>query len=315
MMSSFFLGSYATFNNSPWDRHLESKYYLGLKKLPFLQGLEIPFTGSLHPHDDEWFLKNISPDWNFVMTCLPGLMDRLAHRPAFGLASDDESGRLEAMEFYKLAFEAVMKLNHHLGRSVVKAIEIHSGPTRSDNVTSSMDSFKKSLKTLSEWDWKDCQVIVEHCDAYVAGQKSAKGFMNIKDEIKAILEVNENSKKPIKMLINWGRSVLEGRSASTVLEHLHLVKKAELLEGLIFSGCTKEENPWGIWKDNHVPPAPLAQKSLMTRESMKACFEIADPKVLKILGLKVTNEPGIKNVESSISLNGSALKILEDCLS
>ena len=313
-MSSFFLGSYATLNNSPWDSGLESEYYLGLKSIPLLQGLEIPFTGKLHPHDDAWFLKNISPDWNFVITCLPGIMDRLAHHPTIGLASDDESGRLEAIEFYRLAHEAVLKLNDHLGRSAVKAIEIHSGPTRSGNVTSSIESFKQSLETLSSWDWKACRVLVEHCDAYVHGQKSAKGFMSLEDEIKVISEVNESTSRPIKMLINWGRSVLEGRSVSTVLEHLHLVKKAELLEGLIFSGCTNEENPWGIWKDNHVPPAPLAEKSLMTKESMEACLEMAEVKDLKVLGLKVTNEPGMKNVESSVSLNLRALELLKGCL-
>jgi len=311
---SFFLGAYATSPNSKvWNAQVEAEYYQALKKSPYICGLEHPFVGTLHPSDDAWFLDHIKPEWDYVFTCIPGLMGRLEKNPHFGLASDHERGRLDSIDFYRSAFHAVEKLNAHLGRQSVRAIQVHSGPSRKNNISSSQDSFVKSLQTISQWDWKDCRILVEHCDAYKETQTPAKGFLRLKEEIAALEFLNQTMSQPVKILINWGRSVLEGRSTQTVLDHLNMVKDAGLLEGIIFSGVTNEDNPWGIWKDSHVPPAPFAGKSLLTKNEIQACFEIVNPKSLSILGLKITSEPEIFNLERSVQLNLDSLDLLYLC--
>ena len=312
---SFFLGAYATSPNSKiWNAQLEAEYYQALKKSPYICGLEHPFVGTLHPKDDAWFLNHIKPEWDYVFTCIPGLMGKLMENPHFGLASDDEKGRLEALDFYRKAFDAVEQLNAHLGRQSVRAIQIHSGPSRKNNIVSSQASFVKSLQTLSQWNWKDCRILVEHCDEYKTSQTPAKGFLSLSEEIEALNLVNLNLNQPIKLLINWGRSVLEGRSTQTALDHLKKAKDAGLLAGLIFSGVANEDNPWGVWKDSHAPPAPLAEKSLLTNKEIQACFEIADSISLRILGLKITSEPEINDLERSVQLNLDGLKLLHLCI-
>ncbi|MEI8648546.1 DUF4862 family protein [Paraglaciecola sp. Hal342] len=83
---NYFVGSYAT---SPawehWDAEAEHAYFAQLKTFKNIQGLEHPFTGKLHPHDDDWFIANVSPDWKFVFTCVPGTMGALGKNPTLVL--------------------------------------------------------------------------------------------------------------------------------------------------------------------------------------------------------------------------------------
>ena len=88
------VGAYAASPASAaWKEAEEKAFYDGLKAMPGVRGLEVPFTGALHPHDEAWLLGAVKKDWDFVVTCIPGTMQTLMKDKAFGLASDDVAGR------------------------------------------------------------------------------------------------------------------------------------------------------------------------------------------------------------------------------
>ncbi|MCF2950078.1 DUF4862 family protein [Paraglaciecola aquimarina] len=305
----YFVGAYAT---SPcalgWDPELESSYYQELKKLPNVKGLEHPFTGKLHSNDDEWFLQNLDPNWQYLFTCVPGNMNALGQNPNFGIASDDEAGRQEALSFMQKACEAITKLNGHLGRQAVQAIEIQTAPDRS-KARGSIVALEKSLKTMLQWDWQGAQLVIEHCDTLVKDQVPAKGFLTIEDEISVVREVNATisnpDQKPVGMIVNWGRSVIETRNTQGAIEHIQLLKDNQLLSGLMFSGVSDQETEYVAWADTHMPPAPNdklqagATDSLMTEQemhaSLAACGEV--PSIVGIkLGIRPKSMPMLERV-------------------
>lgn len=317
---SYFVGAYASSPNvSGWDAQLESRFYQALKGLSNLSGLEHPFVGKLHPHDDEWFLANIDPNWNYVFTCVPGIMAAKAKNPVFGIASDDEDGRQQSLVFLEEARLAVIKLNSHLGRQAVKAIQIQTSPSR-NVASSSIVSLKRSLETISGWDWRGAKLVVEHCDAFIEGQAPAKGFLNLEEEIETIKMVNTECQANIGININWGRSVIESRSCEGAIEHIRVAKENGLLSGLMFSGVSDQNTEYGVWSDTHMPPAKYsggvmgADGSLMTEAEMAKCFDSCDVGLLDFVGVKIGIRPHDTSLEDRVSYNRDALTILDRIL-
>lgn len=315
---SYYVGAYAS---SPctagWDPELEASYYNELKALSNVKGLEHPFFGeSLHAHDDEWFLNNISPDWDFVFTCVPGTMGNMGKNPDFGIASDDEAGRKSALEFLGKARDAVEKLNKHAGRQAVQAVEIQTAPNQS-KAKSSAASLQKSLEELAGWDWQGARLVIEHCDANVEGHTPAKGFLPLSDEIKAIKAVNEAQNADLGIVINWGRSVIETRSEDGAVDHIQQAKDAGLLAGVMFSGVSAEETAYGTWADTHMPAAPAeggkigAEGSLMSEAQIHKCVKAADAKSLPVLGVKIGIRPKDESVENRVAYNREVLAMIE----
>lgn len=302
---TFYLGAYAASPNvSGWDPLLETAYYQRLQQLPKLTGLEHPFVGRLHPYDDEWFLANIDPNWDYVFTTIPGVMNALAVNPQFGLASTDEQGRQAAIDFMRQAHQAIAKLNQHLGRQAVTAIMLHSAPARQHS-SGSAAAFKSSLMTLLSWDWFGASLLVEHCDALIPGQQPAKGFLSLDDELAVLAELNVLIKpaKPLGMVINWGRSVLETRQADGALLHLQAAKKQGLLKGLMFSGVSDQATAYGAWRDSHQPVKSSNNikfgepGSWLTEQAVMQCLTLCNDVDLSILGLKI----GIRPVSASLA--------------
>lgn len=65
----YFAAAYATTPcSSHWSQNAEEAFYQGLKEIPSLRGLEVPFTGVLHPHDQDWLINALAPDWDVVLT-------------------------------------------------------------------------------------------------------------------------------------------------------------------------------------------------------------------------------------------------------
>jgi hypothetical protein len=240
-----------------WQPDLEIAYYNGLKKNPNIRGLEHPIYGNLHRDDDEWFLENIDPEWDFVFTCIPGVMNSMQNDPSFGLASNNPEGRARAIAFHARVLTALQKLNARLGRKCVIAVQIHSAPIRRSMIDSSPKAFSQSLQELSSWNWQGAQLVVEHCDAFIPNQHvPEKGFLTLDEEIMAINNSNRDSNSKVGLMVNWARSAIEGRSAETPVEHIQQIRRAGLLRGLIFSGCTDQESEYGVWRDKHMPPTP-----------------------------------------------------------
>jgi len=315
----YFLGAYAASPNvSGWDPELETAYYQQLKTFSNIQGLEHPFIGRLHAQDDNWFLANIDPAWNYVFTTIPGVMNALANNPLFGLASADEAGRLAAIDFMQQANQAIAKLNQHLGRQAVTAIMLHSAPAQ-HKATGSAKAFKASLETLLSWNWHGARLLLEHCDALIPEQKPSKGFLSLQDELAVLAEVNQQlaPSQPLSMVINWGRSVLETRQPAGALAHLQAAKAQGLLSGLMFSGISDKATAYGAWQDSHQPAKsseliPFGEPdSWLTEQAIQQCLDVCADTKLAVLGLKIGIRPLSASLEERINYLRAQLAILD----
>ena len=126
--------------------------------------------------------------------------------------------------------------------------------------------------------------MIEHCDKYVEGQKPEKGFLSIEDEIALCGSAG------IGLTVNWGRSVVEGRTPETAVAHVEAAAKAGVLSGLMFSGAGPEETQYGYgWIDGHLPMNPDEPTSLMDAAAIKAAVRAAgtQERPLDYLGAKV----------------------------
>lgn len=314
----YIIGAYAIAPSSvAWDKEQETKFYQQLKALKNIQGLEHPFVGQLHTHDDNWFLENIDPNWQFVFTSIPGVMANLNKNPHFGIASTNEEGRLAAISFYQQALQAITKLNNHLNKQAVSHIKIHTAPTITADSHSSIEALKSSLAILQSWDWQGAKLIIEHCDAYIKGKTPQKGFMLLADEIKAIKEINAEHGCAIGLSINWGRSAIETRSTEGPLQHIKQAYLSGLLKGVIFSGASDLESPYGQWKDSHMPHeqtlnvSSYAKGSLLTVNEMKRSLGQCSVDQLDFIGGKIAIRPNEASAVERISYITSLMTLLD----
>jgi hypothetical protein len=304
-----------------WNIEKETQFMKDLRALPGVGGLEIGFYGSLHRFDTEWFLGQLRPDWEYVITCLPGTMDRVNANPEFGLASVSEAGRKSAFEFAARARESVVQLNRFVGRPVVKSVLVHSAPSRGkEAMRSNRQTFLDSLRELRSWDWDGAELMVEHCDRWHPDRESIKGFLSLEDEIWAVHQSQPGAKTELGVVINWGRSALEGRSTKTPIEHLRLVRKEKLPLGLFFSGTTVDHPIYGAWLDKHTPfekaygAQYYTEGSLMTSSEVKACLRESDWKHLRCLGFKIMPLPKDLPIHEKIGFIRDSILTLDGCI-
>lgn len=300
-----------------WNEAGEKALYDGLKALPGVRGLEVPFTGKLHRHDETWLFANIDKRWDFVVTLIPGTMGTLQQDKAFGLASDDAAGRKAAIDFARQALEAVGRLNAAAGRNAVIAVEVQSAPTQgAAGGKGSAAAFADSLAEIAGWDWQSARIVIEHCDAFRPGHPPTKGFLTLDNELQAIAKANRSAKQPIGVSINWGRSVLETYRTETAIEHIKKARNAGALSGLMFSGASGAKTPYGAWEDSHMPQAPApgianaAEGSLLTEAEIKASLAAAGPK-LDFVGAKIAVRPVDAPVATRLGLIGDLMKLID----
>lgn len=314
----YMIGAYATAPSTQlWDKELETIYYQELKSQYKIIGLEHPFVGRLHPFDDEWFLKNIDCNWQFIFTSIPGVMGQLARDPHFGIASTNEAGRQSALAFYQKAQQAIVKLNSYLKKEAVSHVKIHTAPKITTHTQSSIQALITSLETMQSWNWYGAKLVIEHCDAYIPGQEAEKGFMRLEDEIKAVKQVNSKLNSDIGISINWGRSAIEARNTNGPLQHIKQAYLNGVLKGIIFSGTSDVDGPYGQWKDTHMPPAQAlflpcyAENSLLTMEQMKKSIQQCDYQQLDYIGAKISLSPNEASVAQRIAYIKSITALLD----
>jgi hypothetical protein len=315
----YIVGAYAT---SPaatsWDAAAETAYFDGLKRIPSLRGLEVPFNGKLHAFDEAWLLAHVDPAWDFVVTCIPGTMQTLQKDAEFGLASATERGRRAALDFAEAARQSVIRLNRHLGRKAVIAVELHSAPSLGKSgIASSTAQFARSLAEIAGWDWQGARLAIEHCDAFQPGRQAIKGFLELDAEIDAVKEANAKGGSPVGFAVNWGRSVLETRAAGRAIDHIARLREAGLLSGLIFSGCGGADGPYGVWQDTHMPHAPApgiefaAEGSALTEAEIGKSLRAAKVDSLAFLGVKLGARPASLSIEARVGLSRDLLKLID----
>jgi hypothetical protein len=292
---------------SPWDRGAEGALFDGLGRLE-LAGLELPFYGSLHAHDDAWLIGRLRPEWRYILTLLPGTMNRLKDDKDFGLASKDQDGRRRAIDFAETARREIERLHDALGRKAVAAVALHSAPRAADGgARSSPEAFAASLTELRGRDWDGAELLVEHCDAARPSRAPDKDFLRVEDECAAI--GLSSGPAPARIMINWGRSAIEARSADGPREHLRRARGAGLLAGLSFSGATPDHPDYGAWKDSHAPFSTSCPASILTPAAAKAALKEAGG--LAYLGLKIQPLPASLGVPERLAMIRAGLDALK----
>ena len=274
------LGTYAL----AWGRSAAEHAQVvdAVAKESLVDGLEVPWTGSPAMPDLVDVLRTSRLDWQVVITCLPRTLAQLAPRPRFGLASPDPDGRQAALTDAASLRSAVASLNDAVGRSAVSAIEVHSAPAPQD-APSARTALARSFDTITGWDWDGAQILLEHVDAKVPDHVPSKGFLSLEDEI----DVVSGGSLPVGVLINWGRSAIELRSAAHVVDHVAMARESGVLRGLIFSGASPVATDYGEpWADQHLPPSSYEKDSLLTAEMMDAALRVAGP--VEYTGVKMS---------------------------
>ena len=211
-------------------------------------------------------------------------------------------------------------MNDKYGRRSIIAVQISTSPSIGQkNISSSIDSFLKSLDQIMSWDWEGAKIVIEHCDRFIPSQSFEKGFMSIEDEVKALSKISSNY--DIGITINWARSAIEGRSPNMPIEHLEIAFKNNLLSGLIFSGTSNNDELYGEWKDTHMPFAQsynskyYEYNSLLTLHNIKQTLACIDIKKLDYLGVKLLSMPIDRpDIDRRVGVNIDAISILNQAL-
>lgn len=274
---NFTLSAYNAIPADETQRHL---YYQKLARFDWIDGLELSFGGSVvWP---EGFDVN-RPLPNNLVTMVGHNMTRVAESPNFGLASPDEDGRRRAIDDHRVALDEIAALKRTT--QPVRAVEVHSAPTK----TASKQAYLESLRELASWDWEGTQIWLEHCDAFVAGQTPAKGYLPLADEIAVLNELGDDR---FGLVINWARSAIEGRSAQTALDHVRQAATSGWLRHVGIAGTAAEASDYGVaWADAHVPIAGTGaapDSAILTKEAVRDALAAAGEVTV---GLKFTLQP------------------------
>ncbi len=304
------LGAYAMAPADPADQEW---FYAGVELLG-VAGLELPLLpeSALSP-DLAWIERHARPAWDLLVTCIPTVMGRLGSAPGYGLASNDEAGRQQALADVARARELAQRLADQHGRRRVVAIQVHSAPGPAGG---SPDALARSLEQILRWDLAGARVLVEHCDTVIPGQTAAKGFLSIQDEIAAIVAAGTGSGASTAGLsINWGRSALEGRCTQTPVGHVRAAAAAGVLGAVVFSGAADSPTSWGPpWSDTHIPPrgrAPglaASSGSLLSHREITATLRAAGD--VPLLAVKVSVRPDSANVPTRLAVARAALDLV-----
>ncbi|RYV49715.1 DUF4862 family protein [Pengzhenrongella frigida] len=307
------LGAYAM---APAEPAAEEAFYAGVADLG-VGGLELPLPLPGAPVlEPSWFTRNVRPEWDLLVTCIPTVMGRLGSAPGYGLAATDETERGRALADVARARDLALLLAEQHGRRRVVGIQVHSAPGPG---AGSQDALTRSLAEILTWDLAGAELLVEHCDAHVAGQVASKGFWSLEDEIAAVRAVDAGDDGAgvarLGLSINWGRSAIEGRDARTAVDHVQAAAAAGLLRALVFSGASDTATPWGpAWGDAHIPPRgddlalALSSGSLLGPDQIVATLRAAGD--VPRLAVKVSVRPKDADVPTRLAVARAALAAL-----
>jgi len=257
----------AGYTAAPAEAVAAAAYYDVLLQVPEADGLEFAWNGAPTPAQLAPVLSRIPRAWTITLNDIPATWRASVQQPTFGLASPDESGRKAAIAMVREVHAGIRAMNDNAGRNIVLATEFHCAPGFDNRVVDGdANAFKRSLDEMSTMDWEGCSVMIEHCDAFLPGQKPAKGFLRLHDEI-AVLKGLAGA--PIGLSLNWGRSLIEVRDAERVMDHVVQAAGAGVLKAFTFSGTAGSDNVYGsAWADSHLPFADTTDRAFAEPASM-----------------------------------------------
>jgi hypothetical protein len=307
-----------------WDKSLEKEFFKKFNEIDNVRGLEIPFWGdSLHPNDDDYFLSLLKPEWEHVITCVPGTVKELELDPWFGLASLKEKSRKNAIEFVNSACHATGKLANHFEKNCVIAVELTSSPkTLPNSIKGDVEKLYESLLEISKWDWRGAKLVIEHCDSYSEENKEPqKGFLSLNDELQVIKRLNEEQKVQFGLTINWGRSAIEGKKIDEPENHIEYASNCGVLSGVMFSGVSaNEDSLYGAWRDQHTPPPKafdiqhFEESSLMSYDNIRNTINSLEIEDIDYIGIKLLPLPADLPVSYRIGINNDAITLIRKAI-
>ena len=241
----------------------------------FYSSLEVPFLeNNFNFYGNKFLLKYLIKFKKNIITTLPHTMIRLSKNKKYGLASNDEESRKEAVNSIKYIFKSAEKLNDLSGKKIFQGISLCSAPKIYKDSISSELQLIKSIEEIKKFNICKLDLLIEHCDAYYKKKKFIqKGFLTIEREMKL-------SKYGIKFILNWARSAIDGLSNNTPNIHIRKLKKDNLLYGFFFSGTSKKnKDAYGKWTDLHQPPSFKnnyfsCKNSLLTENEFKKTLKL-----------------------------------------
>lgn len=312
---SYYISAYATSPSSNrWAPTLEASFFEALAENPEVLGIEHPYLLSSERYPLDWLLENIPNHWSIIITALPQSMNEMKNHPYFGLASQNEEGRLQALGLMQKVSQYIQTLNDAFGRQIVKALHFHSLPrNHQEALRGSQVGLKRSLDKMQRFDWQGIQLNLEHCDAYSPNQPADKGFLPLEEELNVLTTLGNYG-----IVLNWARSAIEERSTKTPLKHIEMAQKAGLLKGFFFSGCTDIlGNHYGFWKDTHMPPKNFIEgdflpvDSLLDKAAIKSTLHaLANEEKAFYYGIKVADCSQSNEVAKKIGLNLETIKAI-----
>ncbi|GAA1001433.1 DUF4862 family protein [Subtercola frigoramans] len=274
------------------DTQLQHKWYKRLRDDPRIGGLELAFAaGCLHAQGNAALAGLLDPAWRNSVSLMPFTLARNGLDPAYGLASLDDSARRAAVDDVRSAFETISAFRHDHGDGSITSVGLQSAP-RADR--SSPDSLRESLSEITAWNWDGVGLLLEHSDALRPGQKPEKGYLDFDAEWQIIHELNRSG-APVRHLLNWGRSAIEGRSDATPLAHL--AEAGSQLGAYAFSGASGSTSARSVeWQDVHLGLARDEPVSLLDEKHIRDVIR-ALPNDLSYLGVKVGAGAGTAGVD------------------
>ncbi|QWT24724.1 DUF4862 family protein [Subtercola sp. PAMC28395] len=269
-MTQIVVGAYAAAPPRLFERvSEEAEWYALLRTEQLVGGLELAFDKTLHHGGMTHLASLLHPEWSSVVTAIPGTGRALITDPEYGLASDDEEGRLRAMTDIARLHREVTELSGILGERSIRAVQLHSAPNAL-RAASSARSFAQSLGEIASWSWGRTMLMVEHCDAPAPDHVAEKGFLQLADEIEAVREASAHSLTGLGHTINWARSAIETRSADSPERHLAELSKTTAPVAIMFSGVSADVTPYGgAFADSHLPVAEAEPSSLLTTQTIE----------------------------------------------
>lgn len=279
----------------------EIELYELLESCGGVNGLELPWTGSIAGRDPAWLVKYLPPAWTSVVTSIPDTMAKVARNRFFGLASRNEEGRQSALEQARAIYGAVTSINDAAGRLAIGGIELHSAPGGGE-VASSAEALRRSIVEITSWEWGNTRILMEHVDAHSDVVTPAKGFLSLESEIEIAQDLD------VGLVLNWARSAIELRSADRVVEHVVLTRDAGVLEGLFFSGVADD------WIDCHLPFREECgvrgdPESLLTQERARSVMAVSGN--VEVLGLKMRPAKDSASMQECAKLVTETVRLLD----
>ena len=122
----------------------------------------------------------------------------------------------------------------------------------------------------------------------------------------------------IGFILNTARSLIEDEDISSLINHIDILSKEEMLKGLMFSGTSRKKNLYGPWKDLHMPFGDFKTskypeyESELNESALKSIFSKIVPNKLMFMGFKLMVLPyETATIEKRVGVNQDAANILD----